>query len=281
MSDVLEFLPGRAQAVAARLVAALGRLVVRWRTTRRAASASSSHPAIGYLLLGIVAIAAACAFDAPLARSISGLPHGIARVFQAMTQLGTSAYMLVIAALIAILATLAAGRGPRRVGAGFQALAERAAYVFVVVALSGIAAQIVKHVVGRARPRFVDTLGPFHFDFLSLTARLASFPSGHATSAFAAAWAIGLFWPPGRPWLFALAGLIAFSRVAVGAHYLSDVVAGACLGMLVAVLLAHAFARRGIALRVGRRGIAPRGELAVREALARWRGNLGTKLPAG
>ena len=62
----------------------------------------------------------------------------------------------------------------------------------------------------------------------------ASMPSGHAAGAFAAAVAVGLVHPRLRWPLIALAALIALSRVWLGVHYPSDVIAGAALGSAVA-----------------------------------------------
>jgi undecaprenyl-diphosphatase len=64
-----------------------------------------------------------------------------------------------------------------------------------------------------------------------------SFPSGHATVAFACATVLSLAVPRLRWPLFALAALIAFSRVYVGVHYPGDVLAGAALGILLATAL--------------------------------------------
>jgi undecaprenyl-diphosphatase len=71
-----------------------------------------------------------------------------------------------------------------------------------------------------------------------------SFPSGHATMAFAAATAGALLFStyyPGSPWLvpflvadYAMAGLTASLRVLSGNHFVTDVLAGAALGMLCA-----------------------------------------------
>jgi undecaprenyl-diphosphatase len=64
-----------------------------------------------------------------------------------------------------------------------------------------------------------------------------SFPSGHATVAFASATVLALAVPRLRWPLFALAALIAFSRVYVGVHYPGDVLAGAVLGVGIATAL--------------------------------------------
>ena len=61
-----------------------------------------------------------------------------------------------------------------------------------------------------------------------------SFPSGHATVAFACATVLALAVPRLRWPLYALAALIAFSRVYVGVHYPFDVIAGAVLGVALA-----------------------------------------------
>lgn len=64
-----------------------------------------------------------------------------------------------------------------------------------------------------------------------------SFPSGHATVAFACAAVLALAVPRLRWWFFGLAALIAFSRVYVGVHYPGDVLAGAVLGIGLATAL--------------------------------------------
>jgi undecaprenyl-diphosphatase len=75
-----------------------------------------------------------------------------------------------------------------------------------------------------------------------------SFPSGHATVAFACATVLAFAVPRLRWPLFALAALIAWSRVYVGVHYPGDVLAGAALGVLIATalrMLAGALRRSG------------------------------------
>ena len=81
----------------------------------------------------------------------------------------------------------------------------------------------------------------------------ASYPSGHASSAFAAARVISVLRPELADEAYGLARQVAASRVYAGVHFPSDVVAGAALGTAIGEL----------ALRqVGRSGMAP-GELAA------------------
>ena len=69
-----------------------------------------------------------------------------------------------------------------RVRAKLFRVLDSALFLFVVIATSGLAAQVIKHIIGRARPK----VGPsaFSFDPLSVDNGFASLPSGHATSAF-------------------------------------------------------------------------------------------------
>jgi len=60
-----------------------------------------------------------------------------------------------------------------------------------------------------------------------------SLPSGHAATSFAGAVVLSYLLPRSAPYLFLLATAIAFSRIYVGVHYPSDVVAGAALGAAV------------------------------------------------
>lgn len=71
-----------------------------------------------------------------------------------------------------------------------------------------------------------------------------SIPSGHATSIFAFAAVIGIFWPRGRLLLYTLAAWIALSRVLIGVHYFTDVVLGAILGISFPFLVRDRFAAR-------------------------------------
>lgn len=65
-----------------------------------------------------------------------------------------------------------------------------------------------------------------------------SFTSNHASNMFCFAAFLGFFFPRLRPWLFAIAILIGFSRVYVGVHFPSDVIVGAAWGTILGTLMA-------------------------------------------
>jgi undecaprenyl-diphosphatase len=79
-----------------------------------------------------------------------------------------------------------------------------------------------------------------------------SFPSGHAAGSFAFASFIMSMNPQAGVWLMAVASAIALSRVALGVHYPSDVVAGAILGSSFGWVAGRLYTRRSRLSPVGR-----------------------------
>lgn len=196
------------------------------------------------LLVLIVAVGFS---DLRFATMATHAPRGLVRIGQVASDFGLSGYMFALSAAIIAVACWARSTAWGQERRRRLALAiERAAYFFATIGVSGLLAQLIKHVVGRGRPVMLEAFGAFHFDPISWRNALASFPSGHSTTVFAAAVALGFIFPRARAAWFVAAVLIAASRVVVGAHYPSDVVAGAALGASVAYALAHVFARRSI-----------------------------------
>jgi membrane-associated phospholipid phosphatase len=122
-------------------------------------------------------------------------------------------------------------------GAGYR---RTAFYIIVAYLLSGIAAQVLKHMIYAPRPRVVISTSVYtHFiDGITGTG-WSSFPSGHTSSIFALATVLALvvskkYWS--IPLLF-IAVLVGYSRIYLGQHFLQDVLAGAILGTLTAAIV--------------------------------------------
>lgn len=87
---------------------------------------------------------------------------------------------------------------------------------------------VIKRMTGRARP---CTLAPHCWARL-LPPDQFSFPSGHTITAFAVFLPTGVLYPALLPILLFLALSVAVSRIVLGMHFLSDVVAGCLIGSM-------------------------------------------------
>ncbi len=151
-----------------------------------------------------------------------------------ITFLGDSTWMAVVVLPLMLVGYVMMKRGG---GAVWQRVFAGATYVFASVAATGIFILVVKGIVGRARPYLFETQGAYGFDPLSFASEFASWPSGHTTTAFAFAAAFSILWPRLRYPAFALAALAGYSRMATNNHFLADVIMGATIGTVGAVLV--------------------------------------------
>lgn len=161
------------------------------------------------------------AFDAHFLLFLQGQLHsdGMTTLMRGITALGNGgALWLVLAALLLL-------RKKTRRGAVFLLLCLLCATVLGSV--------VLKHLVLRPRPyTVVDQL-----ILLIPPEHTTSFPSGHSCSSVASALALTLAFGKKGAWAFLPAALIAFSRLYVGVHYLTDVLCGAALGAVTTVIL--------------------------------------------
>ena len=215
-------------------------------------------------------LGAVVAFD-PLALAVlHDWPRRLVRAFGWVTILGDSALYLVPSGLALLVLALAQPAG-RRFDAGLRQLSLQLAFFFVSVAGTGIAVNIAKRMIGRVRPFHVEAGVPIEFEPFRWASKWASFPSGHATTIAAVATvAVLMLGRRALPLAATAVVLVCASRVVVGAHFVSDVLAGALFGGLGTLWIAGMFARSGLVFRpTADGGLALRGE-AASKTLRAW-----------
>ena len=92
----------------------------------------------------------------------------------------------------------------------------------------------IKLLLGRRRPRDDMEMGLYGFMPLSFNLEYNSFPSGHALTICCVAVIFTCVWPFLWPVWFAIAAILAVTRALLTAHFLSDVLIGAGIGLIAA-----------------------------------------------
>lgn len=195
------------------------------------------------ILGGNIALLAAFVFDDPVARFFRSTHSELKSFGAVITEVGNSAWIFAAVGVL-FLQALKHQRSAHCPTVRYNAalVMQAASYVILTVAVSGMTANLLKLLFGRARPALESafTFSPFQGGHL-----YASFPSGHATTIGAIMMGLYLLAPALRLPVLVMALWLGFSRVMVGAHYPSDVIAGLTLGAWFALLFASIFARYG------------------------------------
>ncbi len=161
-----------------------------------------------------------------------------------LTEFGKDEYVLAVLGVLLIAVALAAPafRGIQR--SLLLGLGTRLQFLFLAVAVSNLVTEVLKYSIGRGRPFVGGEANVFHFSHFAGHPAYYSFPSGHATTAFALAFAVSALWPQARFAMAVYAAIIAGTRLVLLAHHPSDVVAGALVGIIGALFVRYWFAAR-------------------------------------
>lgn len=219
-----------------------------------AARRSARHVLLLTAVLGVAIVALMYVLDA---REIALMPkRGSASLWpiRILTDFGKSAYVLwALAGLLFAVAVLT----PRLQGNSrslLLGLGTRLQFVFLAVLVPVLLGEVIKWAVGRGRPFVGSEASVFNFSYFSGSEAYASFPSGHAVTGFALAFAVSALWPRARLAMIVYAVLIALSRLVLLAHHPSDVVAGALVGVIGAMAVRYWFAARRLGFAIRRDG---------------------------
>ena len=171
-----------------------------------------------------------------------------------LTDFGKDEYVLAVLAvlLIAVAIVSPALRGIQR--SLLLGLGTRLQFIFCAVIASNLVTEVLKYCIGRGRPFVGGEANAFHFSHFAGNPAYYSFPSGHATTAFALALAVSAVWPQARVAMSVYALIIAATRLVLLAHHPSDVVAGAMVGIVGAMFVRYWFAARRLGFAIQRDG---------------------------
>ena len=181
------------------------------------------------ILLGIAALA----IDRSLAHFI--YDHVSAKAHKrldSITHYAKAGHWLAAAILALIGAALA-----KRFGFGGAEVAQLINYSLAFIASLTVGSAVlhsIKLVLGRRRPRDDMEMGLYGFVPFAFNTDYNSFPSGHALTICCVAVIFTCVWPMLWPLWFAIAALLAVTRALLTAHFLSDVLIGAGIGLIAA-----------------------------------------------
>jgi membrane-associated phospholipid phosphatase len=206
---------------------------------------------VGALVAAAVIVAAIVAsmflLDAAASEWARHLPQWVTEAADEITNFGLSGrFLYPLGFIILLLAALTGPWLPPLTQGVLAALIARFVFLFIAIGLPSLFDTIVKRLIGRARPYIEPHGNPFFYKPFSWSPEYASMPSGHATTATAAAIAIGAIWPRSRVVMWACALIIMFTRVAINVHHPSDVMAGGLVGVVGALMVRRWFAARGL-----------------------------------
>ena len=181
-------------------------------------------------------------FDVWVSQSLQAWPDIWRAPFAFITDFGLSDWVLIPALLVLVVAVIALRLPIGRYRRATYELGLVASFVFIGVGLPGLLANLLKRAFGRARPEeFIDT-GAFQFQHFLNDANFQSFPSGHATTAIATAFVVGFMAPRFFRLILLIAMMTGISRIVIGMHYPTDVVAGFVVGTLGAYAVRNFYA---------------------------------------
>lgn len=224
--------------------------------SRRAEAARrlARHSLLITAIVGAVIIALIYELDA---REIALMPpRGTASLWpvRILTDFGQDAYVLwLLAGMLLVVAIIAPGlRGTSQ--SLLLSIGTRLEFLFFAVLVPVLAGELIKWIAGRGRPFVGGKANAFNFVPFNGTEAYASFPSAHAITSVALAFAVTAVWPRTRPVMILYALLIVTSRLVLLAHHPSDVVAGALIGMIGAMAVRYWFAARRLGFTIDRDG---------------------------
>lgn len=162
--------------------------------------------------------------------------NGWYALFNGITQLGRNVIYMVILPLAALFFHFAKRN---------QLTSERLWFLFFCVLIPNIICGVLKVSLGRARPEWLFLADVYGFHGPDFNSNFWSFPSGHTTTVMGMAIGLLFLMPRYGLYFLTIGVIVAFSRVAIGQHYLSDVLSALYLTSLELAIIIPFTRKRG------------------------------------
>lgn len=177
-------------------------------------------------------------WDIPLVHYCKGLGRSILDIAEIVTIWGESLWYYIILVTAFIYFWFLAKN---------KLCSMRSLFLLMSISASGLISILIKWLAGRYRPSLLEN-GFYGFNYFGVGYEFTSFPSGHTITGFSLAAAVSILFPRLTIPAFIVAVSIGISRILIASHYLSDVIAGAGIGILSTMIVKYFFDRKKIEL---------------------------------
>ncbi|MBE6459613.1 MAG: phosphatase PAP2 family protein [Alphaproteobacteria bacterium] len=199
----------------------------------------------GTLVTAVLVLMGVCCLDAPIYAITRGIGNWgiwvfLGRVFDAKIWILVSMIIFAVYGVKRLVKTIESIRDKRIQFKFLDILKEtfvktKTSHAFLIlnsVFWASVIVWVLKVIIARLRPVFV--MSGIIPEFDRFTWAWHSMPSGHTTVTFAGLVMIGMLAPKYKPLTWTLAVIVGASRIFIGAHWFSDVILGAFIGMVIA-----------------------------------------------
>ena len=176
-------------------------------------------------------------FDTRLTLFFQGFNEPFKSFFHTITNFGDSSYYFLIT--IALFFILKKRKDKSLI---MKNIYDINLFTFYNLALSGIIVQVLKHLIGRPRPKML--LSESHsldLNIFTFNSSFHSFPSGHTATIFSVVFVFYFLFPSIKKYILGIGIFVGLTRFIIGAHHLTDVIAGCCVAFFVFIFLRNKF----------------------------------------
>ncbi|MAV82291.1 MAG: hypothetical protein CMI90_02355 [Pelagibacteraceae bacterium] len=176
-------------------------------------------------------------FDTKLTLFFYGLNDPFKSFFHAITNFGNSLYYFCITIILFFVF-----RVKKDTSTLFKNIYDLNLFTFYNLILSGIVVQLLKHIIGRPRPKMLMLdHNSLDLNLFTFNSSFHSFPSGHTATIFSVVFVLYFIFPRVKKFILSFGIIVGLTRFIIGAHHFTDVIAGCGVSFFVFIFLRNKF----------------------------------------